>query len=90
MTFRATFTFCAVALLAGCSGKQAGPTMFLPSAGGNAARGTGTLILRVRVGVQPDFVSPSTKAMSVDISGPTSVKKTVGLTLGASGCKSAL
>ncbi|MBV8148966.1 MAG: hypothetical protein JO092_07730 [Candidatus Eremiobacteraeota bacterium] len=67
--------------------------------GSNAAisgrAGTGTLIVRVRVSsgasLRPDFISPSTKAMTLKILGPTKVKKTVaGLTVGANGCKSAL
>ncbi|MBV8148967.1 MAG: hypothetical protein JO092_07735 [Candidatus Eremiobacteraeota bacterium] len=59
---------------------------------GNAR--AGTLIVRVRVaraGLRPDFTSPSTKAMTLKILGPTKVKKTVaGLTVGANGCKSTL
>jgi streptogramin lyase len=92
-------------LFAGCaSHSQFSQTPFLPNAatdsgaaatgtagtGVNAA-GTGTLTLRVRIGVQPDYISPSTKAMSVKISGPTRVKMTVaGLTVNANGCSSKL
>jgi streptogramin lyase len=92
MALRVTFTFCTLALLAACSarGPLGQPSAFVPSIAGQASRGAGTLIVRVRAGTQPDFISSSTEAMTVDINGPTRVKKTVGLTVGANGCKSSL
>jgi virginiamycin B lyase len=86
----------AAVLVAGCAGHgQAGQTPLLPSANaaaqGATTVGTGTLTLRVRLGLHPDYISPSTKAISVKIAGPTRVKMTVaGLTVGANGCKSSL
>lgn len=89
----------AVALLTACASRtQSGA--FLPPSTGNASatlRGeSGALVVRVTIarsavrGLHPEYVSPATKGMTVDISGPTSVKKTVGLTLNATGCKSSL
>ncbi len=87
-----------VALLASCAGRvQQSQSTFLPgmtssSAGStrSTAGKTGTLVIRVRVPAHPDFISPSTKGMSVQIAGPTNVKEAVGLTLSAKGCKSSL
>jgi virginiamycin B lyase len=81
-----------VVLLAACSrGAQFGQPTFLPTAVTNGAADTGTLVVRVNVGVQPDYLSPSTKAMTLKILGPTKIKKTIaGLTIGANGCKSTL
>ncbi len=85
------------ALFAGCAAHgQLGQSPFLPNAATNngallGTAGTGSLVIRVSIGLRPDYISPSTKAMSVKISGPTSVKTTVaGLTLNANGCKSKL
>lgn len=36
------------------------------------------------------YLSPSTKGITVNVTGPASVKKAAGLTVGASGCKSSL
>ncbi len=79
------------ALAAGCAAHGQLGQPFLPNAAGMPVADTGSLTLSVRIGLQPDYVSPSTKAMSVKISGPTRVKMTVaGLTVNANGCKSAL
>jgi streptogramin lyase len=87
------------ALLTACSSRTQSGT-FLPPSNGNASpmllRESGGLVVRVTIarsaarGLQPAYVSPATRGMTVDISGPTSVKKTVGLTLNATGCKSSL
>ena len=55
--------------------------------------GSGLLVIRAtadRTLSRAHYLGPTTKGMTVDITGPTTVKKTVGLTLGAKGCKSAL
>jgi hypothetical protein len=81
------------AFVAGCAGHaQPGQTPFLPGPAvtNGAALGTGSLVLEVRIELHPDFISPSTKAIVVKITGPTNVKTTAGLTLGANGCKSKL
>jgi virginiamycin B lyase len=83
------------ALFAGCAGRGQLGQPFLPNAATNngallETAGTGSLVIRVSIGVQPDYISPSTKAMTVKISGPTSVQTIAGLTLNANGCKSRL
>lgn len=53
----------------------------------------GTLLVRVRVSdadVRAHYVGPSTKGITISISGPTHVSKSAGLTVNARGCKSAL
>jgi virginiamycin B lyase len=80
------------ALIAGCAAHgQLGQSAFLPNvAQQSAAAGAGSLTLSVSIGLQPDYISPSTKAMSVRISGPTRVLTIAGLTVNANGCKSKL
>ncbi len=96
LTVRLIALCCATVLLAACSGGVPhSQSAFLPGAvnngGYNSGRiGSGTLIVRVRVPLHPDFISPSTKGMTVEITGPTNLKRTVGLTVGAKGCKSSL
>jgi virginiamycin B lyase len=65
--------------------------MFAPQAA--MANGTGTLVIRVtddRTRMRPQYLGPTTKGMTVDITGPTTLKETVGLTIGATGCHSKL
>jgi streptogramin lyase len=77
----------AAALLTACSSS-------LPFAPPLAtAQATGTLVLRVRLPraqTNPDYVSVATKGMTVDITGPTRVRRTVRLTANAKGCHSSL
>jgi streptogramin lyase len=96
MTVRSVALACSTVLFAACSGGvPRNQSAFLPGGVNNGAYnngriGSGALIVRVRVPLDPDFISPSTKGMTVDITGPTNVKKTAGLTVGAKGCKSSL
>jgi streptogramin lyase len=80
----------AVAVLTACGGNQS-PSALVPSAAIPAATTrTGTLMIRVRRPLHPDVISPSTKGMTVKIDGPTKFRKTVGLVINASGCRSSL
>ncbi|MBV8374847.1 MAG: hypothetical protein JO302_04995 [Candidatus Eremiobacteraeota bacterium] len=93
---------CLAACLTACSSPPGTHTGMLPGLNAPSARsfapqaampGSGTLVIRItddRPRIRPDYLGPTTKGMTVDITGPTNVKKTVGLTVGATGCKSAL
>lgn len=80
---------------AGCSGIRSAP--LLPP-GPNAVSPetsptSGVLVVRLVVHSSdrsPKFLSPSSKGLTVEIKGPTKLKKTVGLIVGAAGCKSKL
>lgn len=85
---------CLAASLASCGIKTAG-SPFLPQGQMQSnVQANGQLVLRVTLPPhtrrRPDYISASTKGMSVQISGPTTIKKDVGLTLGSSGCQSSL
>ncbi len=80
-------------ILSGCSHASTGGTPFIPQALNSTLAPAGTLVVRVtenRAERSPHYLSPSTKAMIVDVTGPTTFKKIVGLTLGTVGCKSSL
>jgi virginiamycin B lyase len=81
----------AAMLLAGCAGGMKQPGQLVP---GLSTPASGSLIVRVTLPAarekKPDFISAATKGMSVIVAGPTNVKESVALTLGARGCKSSL
>jgi virginiamycin B lyase len=93
---------CLAACLTACSSPSQPQNGMLPGLGAPSAQfvapqavagGTGTLVVRVtddRTRIRPQYLGPTTKGMTVDITGPTNVKKTVGLGIGPNGCKSAL
>lgn len=91
------FVVSALALLTACSAHGQG-SGFLPQSqpplGGAPAAERGNLRITVTLprqsGKHARYVSNATQALTVDIAGPTKLKKTVGLTLGSDGCKSSL
>jgi streptogramin lyase len=102
MTFRLVALLCAASLMAACSGRMGGQTA-LPSvvpdstAASRAALaktpGEGSLTVRVKTAhpaKSPKYVSPSTQALSIAITGPTKLKEIVGLSAGAKGCQSSV
>ena len=91
MTLRFVTLLCAITLLAACAGQVGQPhASLLPGVAGEQPSDSGALVLRVRVPMHPDYVSAATKALTVQIAGPTKMKATVGLVLRANGCKSSL
>jgi streptogramin lyase len=92
MTVRTLALFCLTVLLAACSGHtEQSPGVFLPQSTAAApANATGSLEIRVRRAMHPDYISGSTKAMTVKLAGPTKLTKTVGLLQNATGCHSSL
>ena len=93
----------AAAVLAGCAGSHGSST--LPSVPTQAAKRTGAATFVIKVPqstsssasasratarVRPQYVSPATQSMTIDISGPTDVDETADLTIGSSGCTSSL
>ncbi len=85
-----------VATFTACSSSTHGNAFLPPSPQSVPSIGWGDLVLRVTTvkasmrGLTPDYISPATKGLTVKIAGPTSIEKTVGLTLSATGCKSSL
>ena len=91
MTLRFVTFLCAISVLAACAGQVGQPhTSLLPDVAGEQSSDSGALVIRVRVPLHPDYVSAATKALTVQIAGPTKMKATVGLVLTAKGCKSSL
>lgn len=89
-------------ILAGCVGSHRST---LPSTSAPEPTGTGTATfvitipttssaptsgLRAINGVRPQYVSPATQSITIDISGPTDVDETANLTVSSSGCTSSL
>jgi streptogramin lyase len=102
MNVRFLSLLCAATMLAACSGRMGQPASVLPGVsnegaaqreGDTASPGKGSLRVRITI-PKPDshahFVSPATKGMTVDVTGPTNVKQTVALVVNASGCHSTL
>jgi hypothetical protein len=93
---RLTLTLSVIVLgwsAAGCGGGSAGPAPAVKPSG------KGTALLRVTIPKRaatsgrsrgPAYVSPATQAMTVAISGPTTVNETVALTPTSTGCSSTL
>jgi virginiamycin B lyase len=82
--------------IAACSSGT--PATFVPASTSNAVsapdttgNGTGNLIVRVTLRtpkLTPDYVSVATRGMTVSVIGLMNLKKTVGLTVNAAGCRS--
>lgn len=95
MNARALFVVAVLAFSA-CSHASTGGIPFVPqarSAAATPAGNAGTLLVHVTVHrdrKSPHYLSPSSKGMTVDVKGPTTFEKTVGLTVRASGCESKL
>jgi virginiamycin B lyase len=99
MHMRTAAVLCAIAILAGCSGRMGQPGL-TPTISNDAAlaahaaaNGKGALVMRVampRGGETPHYISPATQGMSVAITGPTNFKQDAGLVANAKGCKSSL
>jgi streptogramin lyase len=100
MHMRSVAVFCAIAILAGCSGRM-GQSSLTPTVSNDAsafgvraaAQGKGALVMRVKMprrGDGPDYISSATQGISVTITGPTNVKQTAGLVANAKGCQSSL
>jgi streptogramin lyase len=92
-----TFAIVAAFLTSCTSTMQQPANSLLPPVSTNAApvgrAQSGALVVRVTLPrdlLQPHYISPSTKAIKVDITGPVNVRTTAGLALRAKGCKSAL
>src|ERR1700751_2512135 len=83
---------CFTLLLTACSQSVQTQRSYLPAVLTTPA-GSGTLLIRVTVhrdARSPNYLSPSSKGMTVVVKGPTKFTKTAGLTVGANGCKSKL
>jgi virginiamycin B lyase len=101
MHMRSVAVVCALAILAGCSGKmgQSGltPTVsndIAATAAHNAAQGKGALVMRIKMprrdDRRPNYISPATQGISVAITGPVNVTQSAGLVANAKGCQSSL
>jgi len=91
MMLRFVTLLCAITLLVACGGQVGQPRAGLvPDVSSGPIADTGALVVRVRVPMHPDYVSAATKALTVQIAGPTKMNATVGLVLTAKGCKSSL
>jgi len=84
-----------VLAFAGCAGSHGSSA--LPSMPTQAAKGSGTAAFVIKIpaktsatNVRPQYVSPATQSMTIDISGPTEINETANLTIGSSGCASSL
>jgi streptogramin lyase len=88
-------------MLAACSGRMGQPASVLPgvSSDGTLQRSDGASpgkgSLRVRITIPKEdpkahFVSPATRGMTLDVTGPTNLKQTEPLTVNTVGCHSTL
>jgi hypothetical protein len=84
---------CAVTCISACSARSHGADFLPQSSISKAAPLEGTLVVRVtmrRHPATPHYIAPSTKGMTVHIAGLVELKRTVGLTMSARGCRSRL
>lgn len=100
-----TCAFAILTALSACSGGGRGSSI-PPSAPDGVAKGTGSAVFVIKVpestsptsasptrsaqGVRPQYVSPATQSITVDITGPTDVDETADLTINSAGCTSSL
>jgi DNA-binding beta-propeller fold protein YncE len=90
--------FVCVGLLAGCGGGAHSSSSLPPATQSRSSKASVTFIIdapqqsstQSAHGVRPQYLSPATASMTIDITGPTNVDETVGLTLSSSGCTSTL